>query len=158
MTSGNRFPFALIPVVMAIAAGCASHPADRPDDCRIAQRYITASNTGNASQVAPHLADDVVAVFLAESGSAHSVLRGKKEVLEAVRTYTAQCPSCRSTLRCLQTTRGAAYVIEDVEFTDQDGVDRRQSAPLVFELDGEVIEAIVYYPSSSGPSSDTETD
>ncbi|HEX7030045.1 MAG TPA: nuclear transport factor 2 family protein [Gammaproteobacteria bacterium] len=141
-------PFAwLLLLAFTAAAGCASHPAERSHDCAIAQRYLEASNTGNASLIAPHLADDVTAVFLAEDGAAHSVLQGKADVMEAVRTYTAQCPSCRSTLRCLHVTPHAAYAIEDVVFTDQDGVERRQSAPLVLELDGDTVEAIVYYPS-----------
>lgn len=144
MSIGNRiFPLALLVVV----AGCASHPATQSRDCEIAQRYITASNTSNANLIAPHLEDDVTAVFLAENGKAHSVLEGKEDVLEAVRTYTAQCPSCRSTVRCLHKTTNATYVIEDVVFTDQDGVERHQSAPLIFERDGDSIEAIIYYPS-----------
>ncbi|HEX6927717.1 MAG TPA: hypothetical protein VF267_00595 [Gammaproteobacteria bacterium] len=151
MNAGNRRCFSvLLLIVLSAAAGCASRPAAR-GDCEIAQRYIEASNTGNAGLVAPHLADDVTAVFLAESGKAHSVLKGRAEVLEAVRTYTAQCPSCHSTLRCLHGTPHASYVIEDVEFTDQDGIARRQSAPLVFELDGDMIRAVIYYPSEDSP-------
>lgn len=146
-------PLAAILLCMLLAAGCASRPAT-PQDCAIAQRYIDASNSGKASLVAPWLADNVTAAFLAESGRAHSVLKGRKEVLEAVRTYTAQCPSCRSSMRCLQATPNAVYVIEDVVFTDQDGVERRQSAPLIFEMDGDMIEAIVYYPSPDAADSE----
>lgn len=150
----------LLPVLLLLLfalAGCASVPAESRG-CAIAERYIDASNSGNASLIAPRLADDVVAVFLAENGAARSVLEGRKAVTEAVRTYTAQCPSCRSSLRCLHETANAAYVMEDVVFTDQDGVEQHQSAPLIFELDGRTIEAIVYFPSPDAADSEAPAD
>lgn len=135
-------------IVLAALAGCAGRPVTESSACPVAARYVEAANSGNAQAIEPLLADAVTAVFLSGRGAELSRLEGKADVLEAVRTYTAQCPSCRSSVRCLHATERAVYAIEDVEFTDQDGVTQRQSAPLVIELDDGDVIAIIYYPST----------
>lgn len=127
-------------------AGCAGGATRMQDGCDIANRYVEAGNAGNAALIAPWMAEDASAVFLSAEDSPHSELQGREAVLEAVETYTAQCPSCRSTLRCLHVTADGVYAIEDVVFTDQDGVERRQSAPLVITFDDGHVKTIVYYP------------
>src|SRR5690606_25274552 len=68
----NRSLLPVLLLLLLALAGCASVPAESRG-CAIAERYIDASNSGNASLIAPRLAEDVVAVFLAENGAARSV-------------------------------------------------------------------------------------
>ncbi len=135
-----------VAILSMALAGCAGGPARLTDGCAIAQRYIEAANSADAALIAPWIARDATAVFLSPENAPRSALNGKEAVLEAVETYTTQCPSCRSTLRCLHATPDGIHAIEEVVFTDQDGVDRRQSAPVVFMLEDGRVSSIVYYP------------
>lgn len=134
-----------------VLAGCATGSARLQDGCGIAHRYIEASNTGNAALIAPWIDPRASAIFLAGDDTPRSELRGREAVLDAVSTYTAQCPSCRSTFRCLHATAEGVYGIEDVAFIDQDGAERLQSAPLVIELEDGRVTTIVYYPEYAIP-------
>lgn len=138
--------FASVLVLAGLLVSCASSPQPRASGCALAQRYVEAANSGDPGTVAPLLAENAYAIFLAERPGGHSITSGKASVLDAVDTYTSHCTSCRSTAVCLHESDSAVYLIERVEFIDQNGVARTQSAPLIIETRNGRIAAIVYFP------------
>lgn len=137
----------LVCMLICSVAGCAgSRDSVGLDPCDIAQRYIDAANNSDPGLVAPLLHEDVVAIFLSAESDHAETLDGRSAVLEAVRTYKDDCPSCASNMVCHLQTPSAAYVTEHVEFEGQSGV-RQQRAPLVLEIDAQRIIRIIYFPS-----------
>lgn len=143
MTKAFALFFALV------LTGCATTASEAVrTGCALGQRYVQAANSSDASLVADDIHPDASAIFLTGEREAWSSTDGRAAVIDAIETYTRQCGSCRSEVVCLHETPAAQYLVERVHFTDQDGVEHVQSAPLIIELEDGTIRRLVYYPAT----------
>lgn len=135
-------------VALLLLSGCATLQQDDPVGCEIAQRYIDAGNSSDATLLEPLLTQDVAAIFLSTETDHAETVSGRTDVLDAVRAYKEECPSCSSSMTCHLETESAVYVTEAVSYEDADGSRQQQNASLVFELDNNRIARIIYFPSN----------
>ena len=133
----------------SLLTGCVSPPrTDAIAYCDIAQRYIDAANHSAPDSIERFLAADSTAVFLTLEADHPQVIEGRDAVLDAVRSYKEDCPTCESTMTCMMETSSAAYVLEHVAFRNAGGEQQSQSAPLILEFDGTRIVYLIYYPAN----------
>ena len=110
--------------------------------------YIELYNQHDLDNMLNLLSDEVKWMSVSED-KLNIETQGKEELRESLKNYFENIPSARSELLFLEARGDYLQAFEKALWKNKDGEEKSQCASSVYELDGNLIKNIWYYPSFS---------
>ena len=143
-TLGRLSVVALLCAVVGwtVAVGAEGPP---PSPEAVVRAYVEAANARELEALLA-LATDGIEWLSVEGTRVAVETSGRAALREALVGYYQGCPSCRSSLEWMETAGSRVAAYERASWTDKDGVARSQTSLSVYELVGNKIARVYYFP------------
>lgn len=113
----------------------------------LVQTYVEAFNERDVDLLLA-LAHDRIQWLSAEGEQVRVETEGHDALAKSLRAYFAGCSSCRSELLWIQRA-GSRIVAHELASWESGGKRRSQASLVVYELEGESIRRVTYYPAEA---------
>ena len=132
-------------LVLTIPLGCKAQGQSTSGPINIVEQFIAAFNAQDPDRMAQYVTDDIQ--WLSVNGPQLSVeTNGKTALLDSMSRYFKSCASCRSKLFTPIVLGHRVSVIEQASW-EHNGERRSQKSLAVYELAGQAIRRVYYFPA-----------
>lgn len=113
------------------------------------RQFLKAFNAHDPAAMAALVTDDVRWLSIRDNSLSVEV-EGKANLVAAMSDYFQSCPSCRSEIHSLTSSRERVSAVEVASWVGAEGQQSQQSMA-VYEFSGALIQAVYYFPEEAGP-------
>ncbi len=142
-TTGT-FTLAAFAVLALVPLPGQTQTVEADDRAAVVRQFLEAFNAQDAAAMAALVTDDVQWLSVSDGATAVEV-EGRSALTAAMTDYFSACPSCRSEIASLMSSRERVSVVEVASWDGADGP-RSQRSMAVYEFSGALIRRVYYFP------------
>ena len=132
-------------IILAFLPAVAVRAQSSSDSERLVRAFVEAFNRRDVDEMLALVTDDMQWVAI-EGPKASVHLEGKSTLKKEMDQYFSQCPSCRSTLKWVQSTGSRITALEEASWMVK-SVPRSQRSLSVYEFKAGRIARVFYFPA-----------